>query len=114
MTYSLGALGSLGQLGKGDSDKRLGIDVVEPTAQVNSEILASLELTRKDGVGLEGAPKSDIGDRDFVADKVAAKSQVVVQLLKNHVQRLEVVRVDNILAFVDELVNLSQNVKMWR
>lgn len=85
--------------------------MVEPTAEINSEILASLELTREDGVGLEGSPQSNISHRDMVADKEAAKGQVVVKLLKNHVQRLEVRRVDDVLAPVDELVNLQRSLK---
>lgn len=106
-TYSFGALSSLGLLSKSNSNERLGRDVVEPTAEINSEILASLELTREDGVGLEGSPESNISRRDLVADKETAKGQVVVELLKNHVHRLEVGRVDDVLALVDELVNLQ-------
>lgn len=64
--------------------------MVEPTGEVGTKVLSGLNLAGENGVGLKSTPDGDIGNRGLVADKVAAKGQVVVQLLEDDVQGLEV------------------------
>lgn len=106
-TYDFGAVVGLSDLSEGSLDKSLSRHVVEPAAEVCSKILSGLDLAGENGVGLQGSPDGHIGNRGLVADEVAAKGQVVVQLLEDHIQGLEVRAVDNILALVNKVVHLE-------
>lgn len=84
--------------------------MVEPASNVDTEILSGLELAGENSVGLQGTPESNIGSSDLVPNKEATKGQVVVELLEDDVQALEVGGVDNILAPVNEVVDLESRV----
>jgi len=86
--------------------------VVEPASNVDTEILAGLELAGENGVGLQGTPESNIGSSDLVSNKEATKGQVVVELLEDDIQALEVRGVDNILALVNEVIDLERGPKV--
>lgn len=86
--------------------------MVEPASNVDTEILAGLELAGENGVGLQGTPESNIGSGNLVSNKEATKGQVVVELLEDDIQALKVRGVDNILAPVNEVIDLESRPKV--